>query len=646
MVNQLFTGTKNTYTTLRELGRGGEGQVFELVNNSTQVLKIYGEPLTQLKISKLLLMARLTGDALRQYAAWPDDVVANGKGQVVGFTMQKLVDYYPLHMLFSPMDRKRLFPDKGYNFLVHVARNLASAFYALHNAGLVVGDVNEGNILVNARGMIAFIDCDSFQIKDGSSYHFCEVGVPRYTPPELLEKTSFNNVVRTVNTDAFSMAVLIFQLLFLGRHPFAGKNLTTEDIEEKTAIKQHLFAYSTRHKNNRLSPPNDSFSINWLTPQLSNLFHTAFEQNAGRPLPADWVKALDGYQQSMVACGKAKIHFYPSAAGACVWCMFKEKRNILYFFDDSVLNGWQQVSDIDNFINGFKVEKLHLPPLVLPPLPPLTAQPVNGKYRNVRIKKAILIAAIIAAGIVLAFFIKGWAFLCIFLIRFLIDAIKMIPFQKRFNRERDKRITEYGTLRTKFEAIKKEYNEPAEARAYHAGAVKLLDLVNEYKALPQTLQTKRQELEEKLYTDQLHAFQDSFYIKNYVIPSIGGVRREALEKSGIVTARDISKLHIIKVQGIGPAYIQVLTSWQRQVSSNFVYHPDDALLNTMYAQAVYETGVRKKQVENEIRAQYQALGTIKSGIALKRSMMQQQAERLQIETEQARLDLEAFQLLK
>jgi len=646
MVNQLFTGAKNTYTPLRELGKGGEGQVFELVNNSAQVLKIYTELLTPLKVSKLRLMASLANNTLRQYAAWPDDVVTAPNGQVVGFTMQKLVDYYPLHMLFSPMDRKRLFPDKGYNFLVHVARNLATAFYALHSAGLVVGDVNEGNILVNARGMIAFIDCDSFQIKNGNSYHFCEVGVPRYTPPELLEKTSFNNVVRTVNTDAFSMAVLIFQLLFLGRHPFAGKNLTQEDIEEETAIKRRLFAYSTRNLKNKLSPPNDSFNINWLTPELSNLFHNAFEQEDNRPLPAEWATALGAFMQTLVGCSKAKIHLYPAAADTCVWCMFRENRNILYFFDDSTLYGAQHLSDIDSFINGFKVEKLHLPPLVLPPVPALAAMPIDNKYKNVRTKKIIAITAIVLAGVVAAFFIKGWAFLFILLIRFVMDFIKMLPYQKRFNTERDNRITVYGALSTKFEALKKEYNNPADARGYNAAAVKIIDLINEYKAMPQALLQKRRELEEKLYDEQLHTFQAGFYIKDHSIPSIGGTRREALEKSGIVTARDVSRLHIIKVPGIGPAYIQILTSWQRQVSSRFVYQPDDTLLNRGYADLVYETGLRKKQVENDIRAQYQALTALKAGLTLKRNMMQQQAEHLQAEVEQARLDLEAFQRLK
>jgi DNA-binding helix-hairpin-helix protein with protein kinase domain len=173
----------------------------------------------------------------------------------------------------QPHGPQKMFPDKGYNFLVHVARNLATAFLKLHEAGLVVGDVNEGNILVNSSGLIAFIDCDSFQVQGPKGYYFCEVGVPRYTPPELLKHGSFERTARTANTDSFSMAVLIFQLLFLGRHPFAGKQRTAGDLDEETAIRQKQFAYSLSDKRKKLTPPNDSFSITNLNEDIVGLFH-------------------------------------------------------------------------------------------------------------------------------------------------------------------------------------------------------------------------------------------------------------------------------------------------------------------------------------------------------------------------------------
>jgi DNA-binding helix-hairpin-helix protein with protein kinase domain len=145
-------------------------------------LKKYIEPLTEDKIAKLKHMIAMRNAGIEAYAAWPVDLVLDDKNGVCGFVMRKLSGYVPLHMIFSPMDRKKMFPDKGYNFLVHIARNLATAFYKLHEAGLVVGDVNEGNILINASGLVVFIDCDSFQVAGNDTWYYCEVGVPRYTP--------------------------------------------------------------------------------------------------------------------------------------------------------------------------------------------------------------------------------------------------------------------------------------------------------------------------------------------------------------------------------------------------------------------------------------------------------------------------------
>jgi DNA-binding helix-hairpin-helix protein with protein kinase domain len=69
------------------------------------------------------------------------------------------------------------------------------------------------------RATAALIDCDSFQITDGAHVFRCPVEVPEFTPPEL-QGSAFDSQTRTAQHDAFGLAVLIFYLLFLGRHPF------------------------------------------------------------------------------------------------------------------------------------------------------------------------------------------------------------------------------------------------------------------------------------------------------------------------------------------------------------------------------------------------------------------------------------------
>ena len=125
--------------------------------------------------------------------------------------------------------------------MVRAATNLARAFGQIHAASHVIGDVNHGNALIGKDGTAVLIDCDSIQVRDRSRTFACDVGTPLFTPPELQGKT-FRGLHRTENHDRFGLAVLIFHLLFQGRHPFAGVYADGEMPLER-AIAESRFAY-------------------------------------------------------------------------------------------------------------------------------------------------------------------------------------------------------------------------------------------------------------------------------------------------------------------------------------------------------------------------------------------------------------------
>ena len=83
--------------------------------------------------------------------------------------MTKMVGARPLHELYGTTNRRRHFPDVGWHHLVLAARNTAAAFHTLHSANIVVGDVNQGNLLVDKQMCVRMIDCDSFQITNGET---------------------------------------------------------------------------------------------------------------------------------------------------------------------------------------------------------------------------------------------------------------------------------------------------------------------------------------------------------------------------------------------------------------------------------------------------------------------------------------------
>src|SRR5207248_2951126 len=151
-------------------------------------------------------------------------------------------------------------PSADWPFLIGAAHNVAYSFSVIHSAGHVIGDVNQGNVLVSAKAFVKLIDCDSFQIASNGRKFLCEVGVSHFTPPELQSK-SFNGLVRTPNHDNFGLAVLCFHLLFMGRHPFAGRYLGTGDLPIEKAIKEYRFAFGRSAQTMLMSAPPMSLGL-------------------------------------------------------------------------------------------------------------------------------------------------------------------------------------------------------------------------------------------------------------------------------------------------------------------------------------------------------------------------------------------------
>src|SRR5262249_61999645 len=107
--------------------------------------------------------------------------------------MPRFTGFLPIHTLYSPAHRRATFPQADWAFLIHTARNCAIAFDTVHERGIVVGDVNQSNVLVSDRALVCLIDCDSFQVRANGRLLRCEVGISPYTPPEL-QKHNFREV--------------------------------------------------------------------------------------------------------------------------------------------------------------------------------------------------------------------------------------------------------------------------------------------------------------------------------------------------------------------------------------------------------------------------------------------------------------------
>lgn len=302
-----------------KLGEGGQGAVHHFNGRPESLVKLFHKPADARHHKKLVMMMQIKTPDLERVAAWPTDVVLDGQGRCVGFIMPKVQRGHEIDRLAHPAEQRRTFPTIDYGFLLHVAMNTARATAVVHANDCVVGDVNERNVLVLPDGTVRLIDADSFQVARNGEVFTCRVGSELFTPPEL-RGADFSTQARTPNHDGFGLAILIFQLLMLGRHPFAGVPRDGKARTIAESIHGGFYAYDNSPVV-RVSPPPDALPMSSLG-TLCPLFRRAF-MTQQRPTASEWMDALDAEKGRMRRCNRNARHVILQSASTCPLCALK-----------------------------------------------------------------------------------------------------------------------------------------------------------------------------------------------------------------------------------------------------------------------------------------------------------------------------------
>jgi DNA-binding helix-hairpin-helix protein with protein kinase domain len=313
------------------LGRGGEACIYAVPSDGDLVAKVYHKP-TATHAQKLQAMLanppeNPTASLGHISIAWPQELLktTDGSNQVIGFLMPRIRGMRPIIDFYNPRTRRQHCPLFNYQYLVRTARNLAAAVAALHTSGYCVGDVNESNILISDTALVSLVDTDSFQVPDQKNniVYRCSVGKPEFTPPELQNKV-FAQHDRQVAHDLFGLAVLIFQLLMEGTHPFSGIfQGTAEPPPYEARIAAGHFTYSQQRQVPYLPTP---IAPPWemLHPSLQELFLRCFEDGHGnpelRPNAQTWLSALAEAEDALITCTVNPQHRYSNHLHSCPWC--------------------------------------------------------------------------------------------------------------------------------------------------------------------------------------------------------------------------------------------------------------------------------------------------------------------------------------
>ena len=334
------TGIKGTEYKLGKtpIGSGGEGDIYD-ITGMNYVAKIYkpGALSDELEQKlKIMINNPPSADVLSQ-VAWPIDMAYDDNDKCLGFIMPKLNIDIELGDIYK---YPSVLPISAHQKL-KIAQNICVVIAEVHKAGYVFGDFNPRNIGLNNKGLVSFLDTDTYHVTTYSKTYRCNVCAPGYAAPEILEKCADYIIVNpaasknayaltplptfTQQTDNFALAIHIFKLLMNGYTPFGGI-LDTASVSQSspgvgdTAVRRdnYCFKQGYKHQSSAIMP------LEVFPEEIGLLFARAFitgrTDPTQRPTAEEWYKALSDFEYNMVTCLDNPLHQYGSMNKQCPLC--------------------------------------------------------------------------------------------------------------------------------------------------------------------------------------------------------------------------------------------------------------------------------------------------------------------------------------
>ena len=595
MIPPLFGADGKPIGISKRIGKGGEGEVYAVDGKANLAVKIYT---VQNKASREAKVRRMIADQLfarNPLIAFPRDLVFDKAGCFLGFTMPLVAGHQPLFELYSPGARKAAFPQANFRFLVVAAANIARAIGMTHASGTVVGDINHSGILVSPKALVTLIDADSFQVAEGSRHHYCTVGVPEYTPPEL-QGSHLDGIVRTPNHDGFGLAVAIFLLLFMGRHPYGGK-FAGGDLPLPDAIKGFRFAYS-RGRSVAMATPPGVPTLDDFPASIGAAFEAAFgpEGRQTRPTAKQWISLLEELKDALKVCSKSPLHHYSASARECPWCRMESRFAVPLFlpllpaFDPSapLPSTFGDVLTIWRAIEAVQPPPMRMFPQYTGSAP--TPDAIATEMANTRKFKRIGGWTLAGIAVVLPFTVPDtlmWSLI-------MGGAAWWLLASKSTGDEEV--IKNYRAIQTRLLEAEAEWDKQNNGFDFLELKADLRKKKLIYEGLPQEQKDRLDEYGRNRRSAQLRSYLDAILIRKWKIPKVGPGRQAILLSYGIETAADVTQDAVLRVPGFGPKTSQPLLNWRRHMEARFQYNPAPNQADNAAAHQI-RTDIAKKAAE-------------------------------------------------
>ncbi len=260
------------------LGVGGEGRVFR---SGDLALKIFFSA-TDARQKKLAAFPTGLPDAV----VGPRELCTDTRGNVVGFAMRALDGAVDIHRLGQRKWRDA--NAASANDVLATFRELTATVATLHARRIVVGDLNDGNVVVtrdpSVGGQIRrqspspnwrpwLIDADSMQF---ASFP-CVVAHERFLDPRLYGVDLAATRALSPASDHYALAVMLFtSLLFV--HPFGGAHASYPTMLRRAEARHSVLRGDVKL-------PCSAATLDVLSDDALAWFTDVFDRDVRAPLP-------------------------------------------------------------------------------------------------------------------------------------------------------------------------------------------------------------------------------------------------------------------------------------------------------------------------------------------------------------------------
>ncbi len=284
-------GQRHRCTDAELLGEGGEARVYRLGDRAVKLFHAPADAAARALLGRKLAKLTHFPTGLPGAVVAPLELARSARGEVLGYAMPLV----PGATEFSRLaNRKWRQGALGNTALMHVFRQLHGTLQAVHARAVLVGDFNDGNVLLADDGP-HLIDADSFQF--GS--YACPVAHERFLDPRLYGVDLAQAPRFTEGSDWYAFAVLLFSSL-LYVHPFGGTHANLPTLLRRAEARHSVFQSDVMLP--RLATP-----VTVLPDDLNHWFRAVFERDARQPFPLalldlPWATCTCGVEHARSVC--------------------------------------------------------------------------------------------------------------------------------------------------------------------------------------------------------------------------------------------------------------------------------------------------------------------------------------------------------